>query len=60
MRACSLQDMMAGRYAAARPLRGDVIPGNYLTTIIDRYADGNALFTGDDGTPVVWLHQWSK
>jgi pyruvate dehydrogenase (quinone) len=54
------KDMMAGRYAAARPLRGDVIPGNYLTTIIDRYADGNALFTGDDGTPVVWLHQLVK
>lgn len=52
--------VMEERYAAAKPLRGDVIPGTYLTTIIDRHAKDDALFTGDDGTPVVWLHQLMK
>src|ERR1700761_3626610 len=52
--------VMEERYAAAKPLRGDVIPGTYLTTIIDRHAKDDALFTGDDGTPVVWLHQLLK
>jgi pyruvate dehydrogenase (quinone) len=52
--------VMDERYSAAKPLRGDVIPGTYLTTIIDRHAREDALFTGDDGTPVVWLHQLMK
>jgi pyruvate dehydrogenase (quinone) len=52
--------MMEQRYAAAKPLRGDVISGTYLTTVIDRLAKEDALFTGDDGTPVVWLHQILK
>ena len=52
--------VMKERYAAAKPLRGDVIPGTYLTTLIDRHAKEDALFTGDDGTPVVWLHQLLK
>lgn len=52
--------VMEGRYAAAKPLRGDVIPGTYLTTVIDRHAKDDALFTGDDGTPVVWMHQLLK
>ena len=51
---------MEERYAAAKPLRGDVISGTYLTTVIDRQANDDALFTGDDGTPVVWLHQLVK
>ena len=33
------------------------IPGQYLTAIINRLAQDDALFAGDDGTPVVWLHR---
>ena len=33
------------------------ITGMYLTSVIDRLAAEDALFTGDDGTPVVWLHR---
>jgi pyruvate dehydrogenase (quinone) len=53
-------EMMEDRYAKARPLHGDVITGTYLTTLIDRHANEDALFAGDDGTPVVWLHQYVK
>jgi pyruvate dehydrogenase (quinone) len=52
--------VMEERYAAAKPLRGDVISGTYLTTVIDRHAKDDALFAGDDGTAVVWLHQLVK
>lgn len=52
--------MTEERYAKAKPLHGDVIPGTYLATLIDRYADEDALIAGDDGTPVVWLHQYIK
>jgi pyruvate dehydrogenase (quinone) len=31
------------------------ISGQYLTSIIDRLAAEDALFTGDDGTALVWL-----
>src|SRR4029077_18117928 len=31
------------------------IPGQYLTTIINRLANQDALFTADDGTPLVWM-----
>jgi len=31
------------------------IPGQYVTSIINRLAQEDALFTGDDGTPLVWL-----
>ena len=33
------------------------ISGQYLTSIINRLAAPDALFAGDDGTPVVWLHR---
>jgi pyruvate dehydrogenase (quinone) len=33
------------------------IPGQYLAAVIDRVAAEDALFAGDDGTPVVWLHR---
>ncbi|WP_267226529.1 thiamine pyrophosphate-dependent enzyme [Dyella silvae] len=36
------------------PGHDDTIPGSYLTSVIDRYADDDALFSGDDGTPIVW------
>jgi pyruvate dehydrogenase (quinone) len=43
--------------AKASPGHHDKIPGTYLTRIIDRIADDDALFTSDDGTPTVWLHR---
>jgi pyruvate dehydrogenase (quinone) len=42
--------------AAARGHHGR-ISGQYLTSVIDRLAAPDALFSGDDGTPVVWLHR---
>jgi pyruvate dehydrogenase (quinone) len=33
------------------------IPGMYLAGLINRYAKEDALFSADDGTPVVWLHR---
>ncbi|HEY2676649.1 MAG TPA: thiamine pyrophosphate-dependent enzyme [Steroidobacteraceae bacterium] len=43
--------------ARATPGRHGKIYGQYLTSIIDRLADEDALFAADDGTPVVWLHR---
>src|SRR5579863_1952480 len=31
------------------------IPGQYLTSIVNRLADQDALFAADDGTPLVWM-----
>ena len=31
------------------------IPGQYLTSLIDRFANEDTVFVADDGTPVVWL-----
>ncbi|RFU44405.1 thiamine pyrophosphate-dependent enzyme [Paraburkholderia sp. DHOC27] len=39
------------------PGHDDTIPGSYLTSVIDRYADADALIAGDDGTPIVWAHK---
>jgi len=36
------------------PGHDDTIPGSYLTSVIDRYIDEDALISGDDGTPIVW------
>ncbi|RUL72489.1 thiamine pyrophosphate-dependent enzyme [Dyella choica] len=36
------------------PGHDDTIPGSYLTSLINRYADDDALIAGDDGTPIVW------
>jgi pyruvate dehydrogenase (quinone) len=41
--------------ARAVPGRHGKIPGQYLTSIINRYANQDALFVGDDGTALVWL-----
>jgi pyruvate dehydrogenase (quinone) len=38
----------------ATPGRHGKIPGQYLTSIIDRLANEDAVFAADDGTPVVW------
>jgi pyruvate dehydrogenase (quinone) len=43
--------------ARAAPGHHGRISGQYLTSIINRLAAPDALFTGDDGTPVVWLHR---
>ncbi len=37
------------------PGRHGKIPGQLLTSIINRLAAADALFAGDDGTPVVWM-----
>jgi pyruvate dehydrogenase (quinone) len=42
----------AGRAVAGRHGK---ISGQYLTSVIDRLAAEDALFTGDDGTALVWL-----
>src|ERR1700693_4595379 len=42
----------AGR---AEPARNGLISGQYLTSIINRLAADDAVFSGDDGTPVVWM-----
>lgn len=36
------------------PGRNDTIPGSYLTSVISKHAADDALFTGDDGTPIFW------
>ena len=36
------------------PGHNDTIPGSYLTALIGERADDDALFSGDDGTPIVW------
>jgi pyruvate dehydrogenase (quinone) len=42
---------------AARAVPGHKgrIPGQYLTSLIDRFASEDTLFTGDDSTALVWL-----
>ncbi len=45
---------------AAAPLHKGRISGTYLTSLVDKYADDDALFAGDDGSPVVWLHRIVK
>src|SRR5712675_1323623 len=39
----------------ATPGRRGKIPGQYLTSIINRLANEDALFAADDGTPLVWM-----
>jgi pyruvate dehydrogenase (quinone) len=36
------------------PGHNDTIPGSYLTSVISERATDDALFTGDDGTPIFW------
>jgi len=51
---------LAAQAARAVPGRHGKIPGQYLTSIIDRLAKEDAVFAGDDGTPVVWLHRMMR
>ncbi len=39
----------------ATPGHRGKIPGQYLTSIINRLANKDALFTADDGTPLCWM-----
>ena len=41
--------------ARAAPGHKGRIPGQYLTSVIDRFASDDAVFIGDDGTALVWL-----
>jgi pyruvate dehydrogenase (quinone) len=41
--------------ARAEPAHNGRISGQYLTSIINRLAADDAVFTGDDGTPEVWM-----
>jgi pyruvate dehydrogenase (quinone) len=45
-------EAQAGR---AVPNHNGRISGQYLTSIVNRLAAEDALFSGDDGTPVVWM-----
>ena len=58
----TFQETYVGRYHEAMaswkkhlvPGHNDTIPGSYLTALIGERSDDDALFTGDDGTPIVW------
>ena len=41
----------------AVPGRDGSIPGTYVTKLINQYADDDALFSSDDGTPTVWAYR---
>src|SRR6266851_5119669 len=44
----------------ATPGHRGKIPGQYLTSIINRLANQDALFAADDGTPLVWMLRWGR
>jgi pyruvate dehydrogenase (quinone) len=46
--------LMAAWKKHLAPGHNDTIPGSYLTSLISKHADEDALFAGDDGTPIVW------
>src|ERR1700722_16350003 len=46
---------LAAQAKRAAPGHHGLIYGQYLTSIIDRLADEDALFTADDGTVGVWM-----
>jgi pyruvate dehydrogenase (quinone) len=46
---------LAAQAKRGTPGRHGLIYGQYLTSIIDRLADEDALFTADDGTVGVWM-----
>jgi len=39
----------------AQPTRNGLIRPQYLTSLIDRHADADALFTADGGSPMIWI-----
>lgn len=46
---------LAAQAKRATPGRHGLVYGQYLTSIIDRLADEDAVFTADDGTVGVWM-----
>jgi pyruvate dehydrogenase (quinone) len=52
------REVIAHQKEKAAPKRRDSISGIYLTELIDRMAADDALVTGDDGTPTVWMHRY--
>jgi pyruvate dehydrogenase (quinone) len=49
-------DIQAQRDQAV-PGRDGSIPGTYVTKLINHYANEDALFASDDGTPTVWAYR---
>jgi pyruvate dehydrogenase (quinone) len=49
------QKSLAAQARRATPGRHGLVYGQYLTSIIDRLADEDAVFTADDGTVGVWM-----
>jgi pyruvate dehydrogenase (quinone) len=54
------REVIAQQMEKALPKRRDTISGIYLTELIDRMADDDALVAGDDGTATVWMHRYFK
>jgi pyruvate dehydrogenase (quinone) len=54
------REVIAQQMEKAVPKRRDTISGIYLTELIDRMADDDALVAGDDGTATVWMHRYFK
>ncbi|TAA41259.1 ubiquinone-dependent pyruvate dehydrogenase [Pseudoxanthomonas winnipegensis] len=46
---------MAKRAEEEQPGEGELIHPQHLTALLDRYADDDALFTADGGSPMVWV-----
>ncbi|EGY02681.1 thiamine pyrophosphate protein central region [Nitrospirillum viridazoti Y2] len=51
-------EVITSHMVKAAPKRRDTISGIHLTEVIDRMAADDALVTGDDGTPTVWMHRY--
>jgi pyruvate dehydrogenase (quinone) len=51
---------LVAQAARAVPGHHGKIPGQYLTSLIDRFANDDTLFVGDDGTALVWLLRMVK
>jgi pyruvate dehydrogenase (quinone) len=54
------REVIARQMEKATPKQRDTISGIYLTELIDRMADDDALVAGDDGTATVWMHRYFK
>jgi pyruvate dehydrogenase (quinone) len=54
------REVIAHQKEKAVPKRRGTISGIYLTELIDQMAADDALITGDDGTPTVWMHRYFK
>jgi pyruvate dehydrogenase (quinone) len=51
---------LKAQVARAVPGHKGRIPGQYLTSLIDRFASEDTLFAGDDSTALVWLLRMVK